>query len=72
MEAGGHIGKSTTMALLPQVVDAVNIPVIGAGGIGDGRGMAAALMLGADAVQLGTRFLLQLNVLRMITSKLLY
>ena len=57
MEAGGHIGKSTTMALLPQVVDAVNIPVIGAGGIGDGRGMAAALMLGADAVQLGTRFL---------------
>ena len=45
------------MALLPQVVDAVNIPVIGAGGIGDGRGMAAALMLGADAVQLGTRFL---------------
>ena len=57
MEAGGHIGKSTTMALLPQVVDAVSVPVIGAGGIGDGRGMAAALMLGADAVQLGTRFL---------------
>lgn len=57
MEAGGHIGKLTTMALLPQVVDSVNIPVIAAGGIGDGRGMAAAIMLGADAVQLGTRFL---------------
>lgn len=57
MESGGHIGKLTTMALLPQVVDAVSIPVIGAGGIGDGRGMAAALMLGADGVQIGTRFL---------------
>lgn len=57
MEGGGHVGKSTTMALVPQVVDAVNIPVIAAGGIGDGRGMAAALMLGAAGVQLGTRFL---------------
>ena len=57
MESGGHIGELTTMSLLPQVVDAVSVPVIGAGGIGDGRGMAAALMLGAEAVQLGTRFI---------------
>ena len=57
MESGGHIGEQTTMFLLPQVVDAVSVPVIGAGGIGDGRGMAAALMLGAEAVQLGTRFI---------------
>ena len=56
MESGGHIGQTTTMALLPQVVDAVNIPVIGAGGIADGRGFAAAMMLGAEAVQMGTRF----------------
>ena len=56
MEAGGHIGKLTTMSLLPQVVDAVDIPVIGAGGIGDGRGMAAAFILGAQGVQIGTRF----------------
>ena len=58
MESGGHIGSITTMSLLPQVVDAVNIPVIGAGGIGDGRGVAAAFMLGAEAVQMGTRFVL--------------
>lgn len=58
MEAGGHIGKMTTMAMIPQVVDAVNIPVVAAGGIGDGRGMAAAFMLGASGVQVGTRFLL--------------
>lgn len=56
MEAGGHIGSQTTMALVPQIVDAVNIPVIAAGGIGDGRGFAAVRMLGADAVQMGTRF----------------
>ncbi len=56
MESGGHIGSITTMALVPQVVDAVDIPVIAAGGIGDGRGMAAAFMLGAEAVQMGTRF----------------
>ena len=55
-ESGGHIGDITTMALLPQVVHAVSIPVIGAGGIGDGRGVAAAFMLGAEAVQMGTRF----------------
>ncbi len=56
-EAGGHIGEITTMALVPQVVDAVNVPVIAAGGIADGRGMAAAFMLGAQGCQLGTRFL---------------
>lgn len=56
-ESGGHIGEITTMALVPQVVDAVSIPVIAAGGIADGRGIAAAFMLGAEAVQLGTRFL---------------
>ncbi len=55
-EAGGHIGELTTMVLVPQVVDKVSIPVIAAGGIGDGRGMAAAFMLGADGVQIGTRF----------------
>ncbi len=56
MESGGHIGSATTMALVPQVVDAVKIPVIAAGGIADGRGLAAAMMLGAEAVQMGTRF----------------
>lgn len=55
-EAGGHIGELTTMVLVPQVVDAVNIPVIAAGGIADGRGMAAAFMLGAEGVQMGTHF----------------
>lgn len=57
MESGGHIGDTTTMALLPQVADAVSVPVIGAGGIADGRGMAAAFALGAEAVQCGTVFL---------------
>ena len=57
MESGGHIGQTTTMSLVPQVVDAVDIPVIAAGGIGDGRGIAAAFMLGAIGVQMGTRFL---------------
>ncbi len=55
-ESGGHIGEQTTMTLVPQVVDSIDIPVIAAGGIGDGRGMAAAFMLGAEAVQIGTRF----------------
>lgn len=56
-ESGGHIGAATTMTLVPQVVDAVQIPVIAAGGIADGRGFAAAVMLGAEAVQMGTRFI---------------
>ena len=56
-ESGGHVGEITTMALVPQVVDAVKIPVIAAGGIGNGRGLAAAFMLGAIGVQIGTRFL---------------
>ena len=55
-ESGGHIGSATTMTLVPQVADAVEIPVIAAGGIADGRGLAAAFMLGAEAVQIGTRF----------------
>jgi enoyl-[acyl-carrier protein] reductase II len=57
MEAGGHIGDLTTMVLVPQIVDAVSVPVIAAGGIADGRGVAAALSLGAQGVQLGTRFI---------------
>lgn len=60
-ESGGHVGELTTMVLVPQVVDAVEVPVIAAGGIGDGRGIAAAYMLGADAVQIGTRFLTALE-----------
>ncbi len=56
-ESGGHIGELTTMVLVPQVVDAVDIPVLAAGGIADGRGVAAAFMLGAQGVQVGTRFL---------------
>ncbi len=56
MEAGGHIGRLTTLALLPQVVDAVDIPVVAAGGFGDGRSLAAGLMLGAAGIQVGTRF----------------
>ncbi|MDY2846972.1 MAG: nitronate monooxygenase, partial [Oscillospiraceae bacterium] len=56
-ESGGHIGENTTMCLVPQVVDALEIPVIAAGGIADGRGIAASFMLGAEGVQVGTRFL---------------
>ena len=56
-ESGGHIGENTTMVLVPQIVDAVAVPVIAAGGIGDGRGFAASMMLGAKGVQMGTRFL---------------
>lgn len=56
MESGGHIGELTTMTLVPQIADAVSIPVIAAGGIADGRGIAASFMLGAEAVQMGTRF----------------
>lgn len=56
-ESGGHIGEANTMALIPQVADGVEIPVVAAGGIADGRGYAAALMLGAEGIQMGTRFL---------------
>lgn len=56
MESGGHIGEATTMTLVPQVADAVNVPVVAAGGIADGRGFAASIMLGAEAVQMGTVF----------------
>ena len=66
-ESGGHIGEETTMALVPQVVQAVNIPVLAAGGIGDGRGVAAAFMLGAEGVQVGTR--LKLRFMRIIRRR---
>ncbi len=56
-EAGGHVGEVTTIVLVPQIVDAVSLPVVAAGGIADGRGFAAAIMLGAEGVQMGTRFL---------------
>lgn len=56
-ESGGHVGEVTTIVLLPQIVDAVSVPVVAAGGIADGRGLAAAIMLGAEGVQMGTRFL---------------
>ena len=64
MEAGGHIGELTTMVLTPQLVDAVDVPVIAAGGIADGRGVAAAFALGASGVQVGTRFMCADNSLR--------
>lgn len=72
-ESGGHVGEMTTMALVPQVCDAVNIPVIAAGGIADGRGLAAALMLGSVGVQIGTRFLVanECNISREYKDKLL-
>lgn len=72
-ESGGHVGDLTTMALVPQVCDAVDIPVIAAGGIADGRGVAAAFMLGAQGVQLGTRFLaaLECSISRTYKDKLL-
>ena len=72
-ESGGHVGEMTTMALVPQVCDSVKIPVIAAGGIADGRGMAAALMLGSSGVQIGTRFLAayECNISREYKDKLL-
>lgn len=72
-ESGGHVGELTTMVLTPQVCDAVTIPVLAAGGIGDGRGVAAAFMLGAQGVQLGTRFLVatECNVHPTYKSKIL-
>lgn len=72
-ESGGHVGDLTTMALVPQVCDAVDIPVIAAGGIADGRGLAAAFMLGAEGIQVGTRFLaaLECNISRVYKDKVL-
>lgn len=72
-ESGGHVGDMTTMALVPQVANAVDVPVIAAGGIADGRGVAAAFMLGAQGVQLGTRFLLaeECTISRVYKDKLL-
>ncbi|TET08920.1 MAG: enoyl-[acyl-carrier-protein] reductase FabK [Candidatus Atribacteria bacterium] len=72
-EAGGHVGELTTMSLIPQVVDAINIPVLAAGGIADGRGLAAAWMLGASGFQIGTRFLVayECNVHKNYKQKIL-
>ncbi|MBQ7960219.1 MAG: nitronate monooxygenase [Clostridia bacterium] len=72
-ESGGHVGDMTTMALIPQVCDAVDIPVIAAGGIADGRGLAAAFMLGAQGIQVGTRFLaaFECNISPVYKEKLL-
>ncbi len=72
-ESGGHIGEANTMPLIPQVADAVDVPVVAAGGIADGRGMAAALMLGAEGVQMGTRFLVakECNIHENYKSKVL-
>ena len=72
-EAGGHVGELTTMSLIPQVTDAINIPVLAAGGIADGRGLAAAWMLGASGIQIGTRFLVayECNVHKNYKQKIL-
>lgn len=72
-ESGGHVGDTSTMALVPQVCDAVSLPVIAAGGIGDGRGVAASFMLGAQGVQIGTRFLVakECNVHQNYKNKIL-
>ena len=72
-EAGGHVGELTTMTLIPQVADAINIPVLAAGGIADGRGLAAAWMLGASGIQIGTRFLVayECNVHKNYKQKIL-